>query len=83
MADLGTLSRRRFVRLAMLTSSSLVIGTNQVHAADEPCPKGGQKCTYCMIHFAKATGGKAALPGLFPDINPWRDWRNLRFVTPH
>jgi hypothetical protein len=82
MADLGNLSRRRFVRLAILTSGSLVIGTNEVHAADEPCPKGGQECTYCAIHFARAGGGKSALPSQFPVINPWRDWRNLRFVSP-
>ena len=82
MADLDTLSRRRFVRLAILTSSSLVIGTNQVHAASEPCPKGGQECTYCAVHDARVARGNVARRVRLPEVNPWRDWRNLRFVSP-
>jgi hypothetical protein len=82
MAELDTLSRRRFIRIALLTAGNLVIATNEAHGAEEPCPKGGQACTYCMDNHARATGGRPAKLGVFPDINPWRDWRNLKFVTP-
>lgn len=82
MSELSNLSRRRFVRLAILTTGSLVIGTNQVHAAGGPCPNAGQACTFCQRHNAHPSGGRAIPPGRYPDINPWREWRNLNYVTP-
>lgn len=83
MSDLDGVSRRRFLELAILTSGSLVIGTNQAHASDQPCPNGGLPCTFCRDLDVRPQGGTPARPGArYPDINPWRDWRDLRLVAP-
>lgn len=81
MSELGALSRRRFVRLAILTSGALVIPSQFAHAEEELCPQGGQACTYCYSYNVRAGGGQPS-QRQYPIINPWRDWRQLRFVSP-
>jgi len=72
MANLEMISRRRFVKAAVLSSATLVLTPEFADASshNEFCANGGEPCHQCSILGVRATP-------LAPQrvVNPWQNWR--------
>lgn len=83
MGDLASLSRRRVIRIALLsTAANLLLATDFAAAAEGGCH--GLPCYGCRDMNARADKSpKPTPPGSHPPANPWHDWRSLQHVASH
>lgn len=84
MSDLTALSRRRLIRMALLTTAANFVVATEIAEASGECLGGGQPCDGCRNHDARTERPlRPTPPGSHPPVNPWRDWRSLQFASSH
>jgi hypothetical protein len=75
MANLEAISRRRFVKAAILSSATLALVPELADAASHgpACVNGGEPCHQCVILGVAVTARR------YPQrvINPWQNWKVL------
>lgn len=84
MSDLVALSRRRLIRMAILTTAANFVVATEIAEASSECLGGGQPCSDCRSLNARTERpSRPTPPGSHPPVNPWRDWRSLQYVASH